>query len=249
MATHDSLLLHIVRELALDGDDETQKLADTYLKADALTPTQVAALQGHVQQSIEQMCDNVTSQVSMFHPSVAYDAHGGRVSASMVLPRVVKVVQQMDAYVDRTRAQVTDLKQQAMALATTYVRVILEILDVLRHVILEFKCDFDFEKNATLDRWLDARARAFQIQVHHLYTTIRQATYPPHVVHALAQLNAKLTDRANDANALAAKIDKKCNDTAHPTIQKLIQQISTTSKNIQSLTDHIARLQSQDPDA
>ncbi|KAI8089512.1 HAUS augmin-like complex subunit 4 [Halteromyces radiatus] len=160
------------------------------------------------------------------------------------------VVSSVDQLYTKLQDASIDLIHKKISLSneiTRYVKVILELLDVLWMIIQEFKYTFEKEKNLTLDAYLGIMADAVLLRRKKLHLSILTATYDDQLVASLHSLRTMLDERTNEANKDLSKANDQLQKYHHlgPMFEKLRKTYCDVLKHIRSTEDDILRMKTR----
>ncbi|SAL99646.1 hypothetical protein [Absidia glauca] len=231
-----------------DGESgRHQRLIDAELK-DLLTDPKVIltetedkeAITSILDEAIQTKYDKVGLLISQYHPGLGQVIPIQQDTAHLL----VSSVQQLSTKIQNSKFDLTSKKLMLSNEMILYVKVILELLDIIWLIIQEFKYKSEKEKNQTFDNYLGSMVDSLLLRIRSLHVTIMTATYDEGLVASLTSLRNMLNQRLDLATKEMAEQKKLLDNYQHmgPLFEKLRKAYGDVLEQIKAIEDDIQRM-------
>ncbi|KAI8338059.1 HAUS augmin-like complex subunit 4-domain-containing protein [Chlamydoabsidia padenii] len=241
----DAELKNLLTDPNTNLTDKQQEIIQTYCYSN-LTPTTLDDLTPIIKildKAIIKKYSQVAHLVSQYHPGFRQILPIQQENADLL----VSSVQHLCAKIQNSKIDLTSKKIILSNEITAYVKVILELLDVIWLIIREFKCGFEKEKNEALDAYLDAMVDALFMRIRSFHISVLMATYDKHLVASLESLRIMLNERLDLATKKVTESSDLLQQYQHlgPLFEKLRKTYGDVLRQIKIMEDDIQRMNSQ----
>ncbi|CAO3590336.1 unnamed protein product [Absidia cylindrospora] len=195
----------------------------------------------YIDNAIQLKYKQVAQLVSRFQPGLQIVIPIQQETANLL----VSSVQRLCAKIEKSKITLLQKKLALSKEITAYVKVILELMDVLWVIIQEFKYTFEKDKNQALDAYLDSMVDSTLLYIRKLHLSILVATYDDNLVTSLKSLRSMLKERLDLAIKETSEASERLQNYHHlgPTFEKLRKTYANVVNHIIATEDDIRRME------